>query len=143
MKTPFQLTHIIYVDDDDEDRAIFREAHGQLDNPVALTILKSGRELVDYLELLKGSEHLPSSIICDMQMPMINGMDVLKLLKREPRWNKIPVVIFSTSSNSRDSQMAKDLGALAFFSKPNSFREVRLMIKEILELCQDNSNPDH
>ena len=129
------IKHVVYVDDDEEDRVLFCDALNELDDSVTLTVFRNGYELINYLE--KNKDHLPCSIVCDMQMPMINGIELLQQLKADKRWQHIPVAIFSTSSAMIDSQNALQQGAVGFFSKPVTFDALKKTISKILHRCSE------
>jgi len=144
-KHPFTLNHIpmmsetirlFYTDDDEEDRTIFREALRLRDQQASLTLFDNGKALLQHLREITQPEELPSSIVCDMKMPMLDGVEVLKKIKQEPRFEPIPVIILSTSSSKRDRDQVLSLGACAFFSKPNTFDEVHEMVEDILEISR-------
>lgn len=137
LKNYTALKHIIYVDDDEEDRIFFCEALREINCNIKLTMFENGYELISFLKNIHNHHQLPCSIICDMQMPQLNGIDVLKYLKKEPAWQHIPVVIFSTSSNFRDAHSSIESGAIAFFSKPNSLVELKTTVADILKLCNE------
>ena len=129
--------HIIYVDDDEEDRAIFSESLEEVHESVALTVFDSGHALIKYLGQLQSPMYYPDSIVCDMKMPLLDGMEVLKIIKQNANWNKIPLIIFSTSSSKNDIDLALKLGARAFISKPSTFQGITNAISSILSLCDD------
>lgn len=131
------LKHIIYVDDDEEDRMFFSEALREINRNIKLTVFENGFDLISFLKNIDNHYQLPCSIVCDMQMPQLNGIDVLKYLKREQAWQHIPVVIFSTSSNFRDAHSSTESGAIAFFSKPNTLVELKTTVADILNLCSE------
>jgi CheY-like chemotaxis protein len=129
------LKHIVYVDDDEEDRILFSDALKELDDTTTLKVFGNGFELINYLEKNKGQ--LPCSIVCDLQMPLINGIELLQVLKKDQRWQNIPVAVFSTSSASIDSVNAVRWGAVGFFSKPTTFNELKTTIAAILHRCSE------
>ena len=65
-------------------------------------------------------------------MPIMNGFVFLDLIKKDKKLNKIPVGIFSTSNIIRDKEMAKELGAKFFLTKPNDFQALKKKLKQIL-----------
>lgn len=67
-------------------------------------------------------------------MPMISGFDVLEAVKGSDKLAQIPVVVFSTSSNIQDVEKAKELGAIQFITKPNSYGGYSDTAKEVLVL---------
>ena len=134
-----QTIRLIYTDDDEEDRTIFREALRLRDQKASLTLFDNGKDLLQHLQQISSPEDLPNTIVCDMKMPMLDGVEVLKKIKQEPRWEPIPVIILSTSSSKRDRDQVMALGARAFFSKPNTFSEVNNMVENILEITRGKS----
>lgn len=136
-KNYYELKHIVYVDDDEEDRIFFREALKEINGKVKLSVFKNGNSLIGFLKDIDSQHQLPCSIICDMQMPQLNGIDVLQILKKEPAWQHIPIVIFSTSTSARDFGNSIDSGATAFFSKPCSLAELKTTIAKIVHLCSE------
>jgi two-component system, response regulator len=126
MKTELSLPTILLVEDniDDYDAAMrsFKAAH--LDNPIHWC--KGGKEALDYL-MQAGTRisavfgAMPSLILLDLNMPGIDGKDVLIILKKDPALKKIPVVILTTSSDERDITQCYELGASTYIQKPVDF----------------------
>jgi CheY-like chemotaxis protein len=131
---------LIYTDDDEEDRLLFTEGLNQLDVRVELFLFDNGISLVQYLESVHDAE-LPSSIVCDMKMHLIDGLEVLKMLKQNSRLKKIPFIIFTTSSSIRDRNIVLASGAEAFFTKPSSINEMADIISQMLTLSGTWVNP--
>lgn len=65
-------------------------------------------------------------------MPVMNGWQCLKVLKADERYNKIPVIVISTSSHQRDISTAAELGTLCYFIKPNDFNELTQVLQVIV-----------
>jgi CheY-like chemotaxis protein len=74
-----------------------------------------------------------------MKMPFMGGLDVLSQIKQMPTWEAVPFIIFSTSSLVQDIRNCMDKGALAFYTKPNTFPETRLIINEMILGCKDHT----
>jgi CheY-like chemotaxis protein len=110
--------HIIIVDDDEADRTLMRMAMEEADLNAHIQEYEDGYEIMKYLDG-NGTVVLPDLIILDINMPKVGGFEVLKYLKDNPKLSKVPVVIFSTSSNEKDIAMANELGALKYIVKPN------------------------
>ena len=134
-----ETIRLFYTDDDEEDRTIFREALRVKDKGASLTLFDNGLSLLQHLREINRPEELPNSIVCDMKMPMLDGVEVLKKIKQEPRFEPIPVIILSTSSSKRDHDQVISLGARAFFTKPNTFPEVNALVDDILEISRGTS----
>jgi CheY-like chemotaxis protein len=121
---------ILLVDDDADDQVYFRDAVNELSESLQCEIASNGREALDQIEQLP----LPDCIFLDLNMPVMNGYECLAFLKTEERYKHIPVVIFTTSKNSQDIDLARRLGANLFFTKPTNFDTLCSKLDKILEL---------
>ena len=130
--------HILHADDDEEDRFIFRDGVREVDEKIKLVQLEDGHSLIRYLSEVKDPDELPCVIVSDMKMPLTDGTEVLRIIRKHPEWHHIPVVILSTSSTDYDRNISLDLGATAFFSKPDSYVEVTHMVKEIMRVVKNS-----
>jgi CheY-like chemotaxis protein len=122
--------NIVLADDDDDDRYMFNEALEELRLDVATQMVISGQELMEHLEktLL-----LPDIIFLDINMPVMDGFQCLKELKKDDRYKDICVVIYSTSSMKKDMTRTFSLGANIYLVKPNNFNELKdLLYKAIV-----------
>lgn len=99
-----------------------------------IILKKDGEEAIDYLQgaYLKSDNGVPSQvelIMLDLGLPKIEGMDVLKFLKENPRYRSTPVIIISANSDQKTIAEAYDRGADSFVVKPISYDEfVRKLI---------------
>ena len=126
-------TRFLIADDDTDDAGLFCEALHQV-APEKMHCLKveNGRQLFD---LLSHESKLPDIIFLDINMPLMNGWECLKKLKAEIKYRNIPAVMYSTSSSRRDIDLAYELGASLFVTKPEDFDE----LCGILEIFAKNS----
>lgn len=124
----------LLTDDDKEDRELFSEALAAIDPNIICTGAEHGREALHLLA--SNSFDKPDIIFLDINMPVMNGWELLNTLKKDDHCRDIPVIIYTTSSEERDKMIAKDLGALCFVTKPDDFRRV----KKILEVVIRNLN---
>jgi two-component system, response regulator len=97
-----------------------------------LVWLKDGAEALDFL-FARGTyadrniNHQPRIILLDLRLPRVDGMEVLSKIKADPRTNKTPVVVLTSSREDRDIKESYKLGANSFIVKPvnfDSFSEV-------------------
>lgn len=131
--------HILYAEDDEEDRFIFLEAIRSVDASIRIINVSNGQEAVDYLVQSATGHDLPLAIVSDLRMPCCDGIDLLRRVKEDSRWKHIPVVLFSTSSSRSDVALATSLQVEAFYTKPGTYQEFINMVKAILALCQQHS----
>ena len=72
------------------------------------------------LDLLDSTPLLPDVILLDLNMPIMNGFEVLQHLKQSMLYQSIPVVILTTSEATADQERARQLGATEFITKPTT-----------------------
>jgi two-component system response regulator len=120
------------ADDDPEDRMIIKEAFEENCYDEKLVFFEDGEKvLLKFKE--KGNEYYPSLLILDLNMPKINGLELLSTLKQDAKTKNIPIVIFSTSRNNLDKEKVLKLGADDFITKPFSFDMMIKITKELIE----------
>ena len=131
-----RVLHILHVDDDEEDRWIFQDGLNKCDLTITLTQFEDGLHLLKHIETIQLDQKTLYAIICDMQMPFIDGAGVLSQVKAIPGWREVPFIIFSTSSLKEDIRNCMNKGALAFYSKPDTFPDSQRIIEEMIQCCQ-------
>ncbi|MDQ3682955.1 MAG: response regulator [Bacteroidota bacterium] len=122
----------LLVDDDTDDRDMFREALSKVDATIICHCTSDGKELFETLD--SKDFLLPDIIYLDVNMSGMNGWECLTKLKATEAYRHIPVFMYSTSSQQQDADIALDMGALCFFTKPHDFNQ----LKEILEVIANN-----
>jgi len=121
----------LIIDDDTEDCEFFCEAINELDPSASCLIMNNGE---DALRTLKdGTAFRPDYIFLDLNMPRMNGRECLRELKNDQSLEKIPVVIYSTSSSQTDKDDTKKMGAVYFLTKPSEFAKLREEIAHVLK----------
>jgi len=114
---------IILVDDDEDDRYIFQEGFVQAGCKNQFIQFEAGNKLLEHLTVVPTEEY-PSLVLLDLNMPILDGRDVLRAIKESSSWNHIPVVVFTTSRQENDRKSCYELGANCFISKPSGYQEV-------------------
>ena len=104
---------ILIADDDQEDLLLIEEALTGLGRNAKYVF--NGIEVLEYLEQCTS---LPSLIVLDLNMPKLNGTETLQSLKKDPRFQHIPVLIYSTSINPFEKAKCAQLGANDYVAKP-------------------------
>jgi CheY-like chemotaxis protein len=96
-------------------------------NEIVRTV--NGREAIEYLG--KHSSKLPCVVLLDLNMPVMNGVEFLKIVKADERLRKIPVIVLTTSGEERDISESFTLGVAGYIVKPFSYEafvdEVRIL----------------
>jgi CheY-like chemotaxis protein len=119
---------LLYIDDDPEDMEFFREAVKLID-PSCLCV--GARNGVEALKLL--STLTPDLIFLDINMPVMDGKETLRSIQTDHRLSKLPVFMLSTTSNPREREVFRELGAKAFLVKPTSFNALCDTLKDYLQ----------
>ncbi len=120
---------LLFVDNDPDDFMIFSKAVERTGYTPVCTHAADGRVA---LELLEGMEQLPRFIFLDINMPGMNGMELLAIMERNARLRDIPVVMYSTSNAPRDIEDARLLGAWYYLIKPATLPELTDALTYIL-----------
>ena len=121
---------ILLVEDDVDDRILFFEAARDFDPTITFAAAPDAEEALTWLRDV--NKPLPDFIFLDLRMPGLSGKQCLIEIKKDPRLAPIPVIVFTTSRDLRESIVLKNLGAAHFMSKPVSPDEVYYMISFVL-----------
>lgn len=115
------IAQILLVEDnqDDYDATLRSLKKNHLINPVHWC--KNGQEAIDYLKSKEAENQKPSLILLDLNMPGIDGRQVLERIKSDQKLRSIPVIILTTSSDNRDVEQCYNIGASTYIQKPVSF----------------------
>ncbi|HEV7350929.1 response regulator [Telluribacter sp.] len=120
---------ILLVEDNEGDIVLTKEAlsEGRIRNTIAIA-----RDGVEAVELLSNTEaELPDLILLDMNLPRMNGKEVLGFIKNNDRLRKIPVIILTTSSSEKDIKESYENQANCFISKPVDLDKFIKIIRNI------------
>jgi two-component system response regulator len=127
---------ILLVEDnqDDMDLALHALKQGKLANNIV--VARDGEEALDFLFCRgvfaqRSFEHPPKLVLLDLKLPKVDGMEVLKQVKSDPRTRTIPIVIMTSSKEERDLVAGYNLGANSYIQKPVDFDQFRETVKSI------------
>jgi len=127
---------ILYVDDDADDQLIIQDIIYDIAPFVQVLTLKNGVEALHYLGSIKRSEELPHLIIMDINMPLMDGREAAVLMRKDHYLKTIPLVLFTTSSNSFDKAFCEE-HHIPFVTKPLTTQGLRKEIANMLLLIED------
>src|SRR5436190_7894280 len=116
---------ILLVEDNPADVKITERALRESGFPVELLVVRDGQEAVDYL--LRQGQHAddaswrsPDLILLDLNLPRLNGREVLDRIRNTPALKAVPVVVLTTSKRQEDVQEMYAAGANTYIEKPQS-----------------------
>ncbi len=127
---------ILLVEDsqDDLDLALHTLKREKLAN--SIKVARDGEEALDFI-FCRGAfarrtfEHPPRLVLLDLKLPKVDGMEVLKQVKSDPRTRTIPIVIMTSSKEERDLVASYHLGANSYIQKPVDFDQFRQTVKTV------------
>lgn len=121
---------ILLVEDNEGDIVLTQEAlkDGRIKNNIILA-----RDGVEALAILDSGEELPDLILLDINLPKLNGLEVLTAIKTDPRLKTIPVIMLSTSDEQNDIFTSYSNYANCFITKPVDFNRFIDVVRTIEE----------
>ena len=124
---------VLLVEDnpDDEELTLRGLKHANFKNPI--DVARDGQEALDYLFGNRDPAAKPAPVVVqlDLQLPRVDGFEVLKRIRAEERTRRLPVVILTSSSEDRDLINGYDLGANSYVRKPVRFEEFATAIAQL------------
>ena len=119
---------VLIIDDDEDDRFFMQQAF-LTDSPYTqVHLAASGQPALD---LLDSTRSLPDVVLLDLNMPVMDGFEVLSHLKQSTRYQSLPVVILTTSDAGEDQERARRLGATEFITKPTTYSGLSAVAQRI------------
>jgi DNA-binding NtrC family response regulator len=125
------LKTILLIDDDADDGLFLGHALTEMPGNITLSCKQNVDHLFETIDACR-----PFLILIDYHMPKRNGLDLLSQIKSHPDYKHIPVVIWSTSSLSKDVVAAYKEGAQAFVQKPCCYTDLVAELRGILKKCK-------
>ena len=117
---PFQ---VLLVDDDEGNAFLLRQASGHAEVKVNLHTVCNGREGLAFLRKEGGyaTAPTPNLVLLDINMPVMNGQEMLAALVADPFLRGLPVVVFTSSDDGKDVDSLYGLGCNTYIVKPRDF----------------------
>jgi CheY-like chemotaxis protein len=125
--------NILLVEDNEGDIFLIREAFEEIKSKNNLEVVKNGEAALNFLSNSDKckDKKLPDLIIMDINIPKINGHEVLEKVKRNSNWKHIPIIILTTSSSKLDILKSYEKMANCHIVKPNEGEEFSQVIQNI------------
>ena len=127
--------HILIIDDNESDALLMEEAVKGASSDVQTSAVHSATEALDFLN--KKGAHInattPSLIFLDLRMPEMDGHEFLRVVKADPAFSHIPVIVFTASKKREDVTESYKLHANCCIVKPENF----MMFKKVVAVIND------
>ena len=128
------LPPVVLVEDDENDLVLLDRAFSQARVEHPLLVAHNGEEAIGLLgsesDPGAGKTLLPSLLITDLKMPKLDGLELLMWLQAKPQFRQIPKLMLSSSVLEEDLQKSLELGATAYFVKPNNFSDLVQLVRK-------------
>lgn len=128
MKNYKRISRILVAEDDEDDKIFIKDAFKKLKILNEVTFVENGEELINNLK--SPDIKLPDIIFLDLNMPIINGMQALKIIKEDSELKKIPIIVLTTSKNEEDVLKTYKIGISAYIIKPFTFDDLISIVQK-------------
>lgn len=135
METISKLGRILMVEDDPKDVELTLTALEDYNLANEVVVARDGEQALDYLyrrgEYASRSNENPAVMLLDLKLPKVDGLEVLRQVKSDPKLKLVPVVVLTSSKEEKDMVGSYKLGVNAYVVKPVDFHEFVNAIKEL------------
>ncbi len=135
--------HILFIDDNAGDVQLLETAFEDAGVASQLHAVANAVEAFEFLAKRREFFGAPSIdlILLDLNLPIFDGKMILRELKKDPDWSRIPVVIFSSSESKHDRSECERLGATAYLVKPHHFDQFVEIAPRIVRYARSDMLP--
>ncbi|MCB8999110.1 MAG: response regulator [Bacteroidales bacterium] len=130
-----RIKNILLVDDSANDVTLIKSALHATHLANEISVAENGEEALDFLykrgNYVNRKDDNPIFIILDIKMPLMDGIEVLTAIRSDASFNKVPVIMLTSSRNESDLQKCYDLGANSFVVKPIEINDFMRVVREI------------
>lgn len=128
---------LLIVEDDPQLQTLLRMAAERTAKFDPVFMAADGQEAWDFLQDAKGqaSHALPDFVLSDLSMPRMDGVQLIRAMKADPKTSGIPVAVTTSSDLPNDLEEATAAGCCAFFQKPVRLEEMVTLIGSLPNIC--------
>jgi len=120
--SPTRRLCLLLIDDNPADCMLAQEAFEMYSEQVSIKVIQDGQSALDWLHEQATKQSLPDVVLLDVNMPGMNGFEVLSALRNEAIFRHLPVVMLTTSTRQEDVDLAYELIASSYLVKQPDFR---------------------
>lgn len=125
---------ILLIEDNDDDIVILKRVFKKAQIANKLHIARNGEDALDFLyhqgKYSEEKSSAPGLILLDINMPGMNGFDIIKKLKTDFKYRKVPIIMLTTSNREEDIAKSYESGACSYITKPADFNSFVKIIEQ-------------
>jgi CheY-like chemotaxis protein len=131
-----KIVEVLLVEDSPQDLELTLRAFKKANLTNRVEVARDGAEAIEFL-FCEGAhagrkiEDGPKVVLLDLKLPKIDGMEVLRRMKSDPRTSSIPVVVLTSSQEQKDVIESYDLGVNSYIVKPVNFERFATAVQEL------------
>ena len=127
---------ILLVEDNPSDIGLTQRALAKSRIANEMVVTEDGQDALDYLFASgqytgRDVNNLPALVLLDLKLPRVDGLEVLRQIRADPRTSRLPVVVLTTSKEEQDVAQSYDLGANSYIRKPVDFTQFAQAIEHL------------
>jgi CheY-like chemotaxis protein len=129
---------VLLAEDNRGDVLLVREALAEHGIPVDLFVMRDGGEALDYISGIGELDRTPCPdlVLLDLNLPKVDGLDILAEFRKHPQCMHTPVIVISSSDAPKDRERAGALGVTRYFRKPSDldeFLKLGGVVREVID----------
>ncbi len=129
------IKKILLIDDSANDVTLIKASLQNSRFGNEIVVAEDGEDAIDYLykrnKYIDDQSDIPIFILLDIKMPFMDGIEVLKVIRADPNFNKVPIIMLTSSRDSHDLTECYNNGANSFVVKPVNINDFMLVVKEL------------
>jgi len=130
------IVELLLVEDNPQDLELALRALRKANLANSIHVARDGAEALDFIfcqgiHAARMMENVPKVILLDLKLPKVDGLEVLKRIKSDPRTKAIPVVMLTSSKEQNDVVASYDLGVNSYIVKPVNFESFAVAVNQL------------
>lgn len=136
MTPPKHTFPILYVEDEENDILLLEHAWREASIQHPLQVVHNGQEALDYFQSIGPFDNrsifpMCGLVLLDLNLPVLSGFEVLSWVRKKQDLKRVPILVFTSSNQLGDIQLAYELGANAFLIKPASINQLVQLVRSV------------
>lgn len=123
--------NLLLIQDNQGDIIMFKRTLQNIGSPIKITNIKDGMDAYTMFEKENVISIVPHMIILDLNLPRVNGLEILQQIKQHPLYKTTPTIVLTTSKRQSQIKLAYGYNATTYFAKPHQPQDFKQLIKYI------------